>query len=83
MTKPKEQKIAFDGFASVIEMLTYADQALREKILRNVAARDPELAERLLHATNDAIANHHYRKSQNDLNRSQRRQNVRNYGTNK
>ena len=79
----KENKIPFDGFGSVIEMLKHADKNFRERILRNIAAKDPALAERLLHATNDAIAEAHYRDSRGALERSQRNMNVRNYGTRK
>ena len=83
MAKAKETKIAFDGFGNVIEMLRHADKAFREKILRGIAARDPDLAERLLHATNQAIDNQQYSDSRAALKRSQRSQNVRSYGTRK
>lgn len=81
--KAKENKIPFDGFGQVIEMLRTSDKAFREKLLRNIAARDPALAERLLHATNDALSEQHYRESRETLRRAQQSQNVRTYGTRK
>ena len=78
--KDKENKIPFDGFGNVIEMLRTSDPAFREKILRNIAAKDPGLAERLLHATNHALEEDHYRESRRELARSQRQSNVRTYG---
>lgn len=83
MANANEHKIPFDGFGNVIEMLKQADKAFREKILRNIASKDPGLAERLLIATNEAIENQQYADSRAALRRSQRTQNVRNYGTRK
>ncbi len=43
----KKEGIPFDGFGSVVEMLTRADAAFREKILSNLRRRDPDLVRRL------------------------------------
>ncbi len=73
--------IPFDGFGNVIAMLQAADAPFREKLLRNIAARDPELAERLLSAVNIAIADARLERSQRELRRSTNASNVRGYGT--
>ena len=62
----KNNKIPFDGFARVIEMLIYADNDFREKILRGIAQRDRALAERLLAATNRAINEENRRQTNNN-----------------
>ena len=58
----KETHIPFDGFANVIEMLKYADNEFRERILRNIAGKDRALAQKLLEATNQAINEENLRK---------------------
>lgn len=42
-----EKLIPVDGRAQLIEMLQVADPAFREKILRQIAGRDPRLAREL------------------------------------
>ena len=81
MAKTKEAKMVFDGFGAAIDLLRHSDKATREKILRNVAARDPALAARLLNATNEALTEQHYMEARAELNRSQRKHNVKNYGS--
>lgn len=73
--------IPFDGFGNVIDMLRQSDSAFREKIIRGIAGRDPELAERLLAATNRAIADDRLEKSRRELRRSTQSSNVRGYGS--
>jgi hypothetical protein len=75
--------VPFDGFGQVIEMLQKADPAFREKIIRNIAARDPALAQRLLNASaraNRAPIEDQYERSQELLAQRQRTLNVRSYG---
>lgn len=79
----EQQKIPFDGFGNVIEMLRHADVNFREKILRNIAARNPEMAERLLEAVNRVLAEDRMARSKSELRRSQNSASVRNYGSNK
>jgi hypothetical protein len=77
------QGIPFDGFKQVVEMLQHADAAFREKILRNIAAKDPQLAARLLAATRGPRANGQSDRlatSSAQLERSQRALNTKNYG---
>ena len=76
-----EERIPFDGFGNVIEMLKHADNGFREKILRRIASKDPQLARRLLQATNRAIAEEHGGGSESALERAQRAQNARTYGS--
>ncbi len=83
----KHDGIPFDGFGTVIEMLHKADSAFCEKIIRNIAAKDPVLAQRLRNAlqqesmqarsnnSSSALEN-----SQKALERGQRVAITRNYG---
>lgn len=41
---PKEELIPVDGRGQIIDMLRVSDHAFREKILRQIAERDPKLA---------------------------------------
>lgn len=50
-----DEKVPFNGFANVVEMLVHADDEFRSRILRNIARRDRRLAERILEATNKEI----------------------------
>ena len=43
----KKDGIPFDGFHSVLEMLSQSDSVFRDKILGNIRKRDPNLARRL------------------------------------
>jgi len=42
-----QQRVPFDGFKQVLEMLRIADPEFRESLLRRLAARDRELAQSL------------------------------------
>jgi hypothetical protein len=44
---PKEKMIPVDGRGQVLEMLRVADAAFREKLLRQIERRDPQLAREL------------------------------------
>jgi hypothetical protein len=44
---PKEKLIPVDGRGQVLEMLRVADPAFREKLLRQIERRDPQLAREL------------------------------------
>jgi hypothetical protein len=76
-----EKGIPYDGFRSVLEMLTHADANFRDKILSNLRRRDPELCRRL-----EAHLRASYRSqpsedvSRAQLERSQRAAHTRNYG---
>ncbi len=75
--------IPYDGFANVVEMLKVSDPAFREKILRNIAQRDRNLAERILNALrsdNRRQENTGYDDSVERLERSQRAHHTKNYG---
>ena len=44
---PREKMIPVDGRGQVLEMLRVADAAFREKLLRQIERRDPQLAREL------------------------------------
>jgi hypothetical protein len=44
---PREKMIPVDGRGQVLEMLRVADPAFREKLLRQIERRDPQLAREL------------------------------------
>ena len=46
-TTPREKMIPVDGRGQVLEMLRVADAAFREKLLRQIERRDPQLAREL------------------------------------
>jgi hypothetical protein len=43
-TDQDEEKIPFNGFQQIVEMLQVADPAFRESLLKRLAARDQSLA---------------------------------------
>jgi hypothetical protein len=78
----KREGIPFNGFASVIEMLRYADAAFRDKLLNNVRRRDPQLARRLENELREILArdSQDSRDSRGALERGTRLAQTRNYG---
>lgn len=75
----KREGIPFDGFGSVLEMLTKADVKFRDKILTNIRKRDPYLARRL-EAGLQGMAMREEEDSRVTLERSQRAATARSYG---
>ncbi len=45
--KPASDGIKINGYEQVIEMLSFADPAFRESLLKRIAQRDPQLATNL------------------------------------
>lgn len=79
----KQEGIPFDGFSTVIEMLHKADSAFCDKIIRNIAKKDPVLAQRLvnaLRAEKSRSTSSSLETSQRALERGQRAAITRNYG---
>lgn len=48
--------IPYNGFKNVIEMLHHADSNFRDRIIRNIAKKDPNLAKRLVEATRQSLS---------------------------
>ncbi len=77
-----EVGMEFDGFKSVVEMLSCADEDLRKKILKGIEDKDPELAIRITQELTvrgekaDVLI-------LKDQNKAQQSQNIRNYSKNK
>lgn len=79
----KHDGIPFDGFGTVIEMLHKSDAAFCEKIIRNIAVKDPALAQRLRNALRQEASSARasaFEDSQRALERGQRAAITRNYG---